>query len=168
MWNDTDVPLAYLITFRCYGTWLHGDERGSVNRFRNQYGTRFLPPEENWKQINTDRLKAQPVILDPQMRSCVESAIRETCQKRGWHLSAINVRTNHAHIVTSAGKPSGTVLNAFKSNSTRVMRERGCWQRTTSPWADKGSTRNLWTERSVALAVDYVVSGQGGPLPEFD
>ena len=24
VWNDTDMPLAYLITFRCYGTWLHG------------------------------------------------------------------------------------------------------------------------------------------------
>src|SRR2546428_5625205 len=34
MWNDTDIPLAFLITFRCYGTWLHGDDRGSVNQFR--------------------------------------------------------------------------------------------------------------------------------------
>ena len=32
MWNDTDIPLAYLISFRCYGTWLHGDERGSIDR----------------------------------------------------------------------------------------------------------------------------------------
>src|SRR5438093_13756827 len=31
MWNDTDLPLGYLITFRCYGTWLHGDERGSID-----------------------------------------------------------------------------------------------------------------------------------------
>ena len=26
-WNDTDIPLGYLITFRTYGTWLPGDER---------------------------------------------------------------------------------------------------------------------------------------------
>ena len=33
MWNDTDVPLAIFFTFRCYGTWLHGGERGStINR----------------------------------------------------------------------------------------------------------------------------------------
>jgi hypothetical protein len=37
MWNDTDLPLGYLITFRCYGTWLHGDERGSIDRFHNRY-----------------------------------------------------------------------------------------------------------------------------------
>jgi hypothetical protein len=37
MWNDTDIPLANLITFRCYGTWLHGDQRGSIDRFHNAY-----------------------------------------------------------------------------------------------------------------------------------
>jgi hypothetical protein len=26
------VAKGYLITFCCYGTWLHGDERGSVDR----------------------------------------------------------------------------------------------------------------------------------------
>jgi hypothetical protein len=34
-----DIPLAYLISFRAYGTWLHGDRRGSVGHFHNRYGT---------------------------------------------------------------------------------------------------------------------------------
>lgn len=33
------APLAYLITFNTYGSWLHGDRRGSVDRFHNRYGT---------------------------------------------------------------------------------------------------------------------------------
>jgi hypothetical protein len=37
MWNNTDTPLAYLFTFRCHGTWLHGDERGAVDRFHNHF-----------------------------------------------------------------------------------------------------------------------------------
>ncbi|MGH9840991.1 MAG: hypothetical protein ACREEM_19730 [Blastocatellia bacterium] len=41
--SDSRIPLAYLITFRCYGTWLHGDERGSVDRDHNIYRTPFLP-----------------------------------------------------------------------------------------------------------------------------
>ena len=36
MWNDTDTPLAYFISFRIYGTWLRGDKRGSVDRFQNR------------------------------------------------------------------------------------------------------------------------------------
>ena len=38
-----EFALAYFITFRCYGTWLHGDERGSVDRFHNIYGMPFIP-----------------------------------------------------------------------------------------------------------------------------
>ncbi|MDQ3797882.1 MAG: transposase [Acidobacteriota bacterium] len=169
MWNDTDTPLAYLITFRCYGTWLHGDERGSVNRFRNQYKTSHLPPEKHWTEINSRRLKGETVTLNAAQRICVEEAIRETCSIRGWHLRAINVRTNHVHTVVSIGenKPE-SALNAFKANAARKMREKQCWQNAKSPWADKGSKRYLWNERSIELAIDYVINGQGVDLPDFD
>jgi hypothetical protein len=50
MWNDTDTPLAYFISFRTYGTWLHGDERSSTDRFHNQYGSPFIPPNEKWQR----------------------------------------------------------------------------------------------------------------------
>jgi hypothetical protein len=40
--NPDRVPLAYLITFRAYGTWLHGDSRGSVDRFHNRYGAPLI------------------------------------------------------------------------------------------------------------------------------
>jgi len=42
--QDRTWPLAYLITFRCYGTWLHGEERGSIDRKNyNRYGTADMP-----------------------------------------------------------------------------------------------------------------------------
>jgi len=50
MWNDTDIPLTYLITFRCYGTWLHGAQRGSIDRFHNRYKSPYIEPNESWKQ----------------------------------------------------------------------------------------------------------------------
>jgi hypothetical protein len=37
--DDNEFPLAYLITFRCYGTWVHGDDRGSMDRKHNIYRT---------------------------------------------------------------------------------------------------------------------------------
>ena len=84
-------------------------------------------------------------------------------------MHAINVRTNHVHLVVSVGeKKSGIVLNAFKANATRRMRESGYWQSTLSPWSDKGSKRYLWNEQSIARAVDYVMNGQGDDLPDFD
>ena len=31
-------PAGHFLTFRTYGTWLHGDARGSVDRFHNVPG----------------------------------------------------------------------------------------------------------------------------------
>jgi REP element-mobilizing transposase RayT len=169
MWNDTDIPLAYLITFRCYGTWLHGDERGSIDRFHNQYKSPYIQPNERWQQHNMGTLKGKLVSLNAAQRALVDKAIRETCAIRHWPLRAINVRTNHVHVVVSIGdKKPELALNAFKSNATRQMRQDRCWGQSHSPWADKGSKRYLWNERSIARATDYVISGQGDELPDFD
>jgi REP element-mobilizing transposase RayT len=169
MWNDTDIPLAHLITFRSYGTWLHGDQRGSVDREHNLYKAPYASANENRKNHNKKILKGEPVLLDAPRRESVEKAIRETCNYRKWTLHAINVRTNHVHVVVSIGtKKSELALNALKANATRQMREDGCWKMNYSPWVDKGSRRNLWNERSLERAIDYVLNGQGDDLPDFD
>jgi REP element-mobilizing transposase RayT len=168
MWNDTDTPLAYLISFRTYGTWLHGDRRGSTNRFRNGYGDPHLSANTGWNRYNRKRLKTDPFFLGPRERRLVDEAIRETCRIRKWHLQAINVRTNHVHTVVTADSKPGLVLNALKANATRQLRRNQLWSHSFSPWADKGSEIRLWNERSVARAIAYVVNGQGEHLPNFD
>src|SRR5258706_2303636 len=169
MWNDTDVPLAHLITFRSYGTWLHGDDRGSIDREHNRYGTPYALPNYNRKEHNQSLLKAEPVVLSAAQRASVEAAVRETCAVRRWFLHAFNVRTNHVHVVVSiGGKKPELALNAFKANATRQMRQDGSWPHEHSPWADKGSKRKLWNECSIERAIDYVINGQGDELPEFD
>lgn len=148
---------------------MHGDERGSVNRFQNKYQTDFLPPENKWLEINTSRMKGEEVKLNAERRTCVEKAIRETCDFRTWHLKAINVRTNHVHLVVSIGdKKPEIALNAFKANATRAMREKNLWKSERTPWVAKGSKRRLWNEKSIELAIDYVINGQGDELPKFE
>jgi REP element-mobilizing transposase RayT len=168
MWNDTEIPLAYFISFRTASTWLHGDRRGSIDRFHNRYGSPYLPPNERWLHYNQNRLRAKPLILEGRQRGTIKSAIRETCQIRKWNLLALNARTNHVHVVVRADRDPDSVLVAFKANGTRKLREEGLWTLPFSPWARKGSRRNLWNERSVANAIDYVLNGQGDDLPDFD
>jgi REP element-mobilizing transposase RayT len=169
MWNDTDIPLACLITFRCRGTWLHGDDRGSIDRHHNRYKTPYISPNKNWRTYNERTMTIEPVVLDKARRRSVERAIRETCRYRGWSLYAVNVRTNHAHAVVAVGSANADrVLSAFKANATRRMRQDGCWDLVMSPWAEKGSKRYLWNEKSISQAIDYVLLGQGGELPDFD
>ncbi len=168
MWNDTEIPLAFFISFRTHGTWLHGDKRGSIDRFHNRYGTPYMPPNESWHRYNAQKLRGTPLILDARQRKAVETAIRETCRIRKWALLAINVRTNHIHTVVTANRKPSLVLNAFKANATRQLRQDHLWPHSYSPWADKGSKRKLWNERSVARAIDYVLNGQGDDLHDFD
>ena len=59
----SDWPFGFHITFRAYGTWLHGDVRGSVDRFHNRYGTPRLPRNEQWENYNREQLKRPPVKL---------------------------------------------------------------------------------------------------------
>ena len=161
MWNYTDSPLAYFISFRTYGTWLHGDKRGSIDRHHNSYGAPYIEPNEKWRHYNQQLLKEKPLILNARQRRLVEDAVRETCRIRKWSLLAINVRTNHAHTVVSARCKSKLVLNAFKANATRKLREEWLWRSKRSPWAFKGSRRKLWTQKSLDRTIDYVRYGQG-------
>lgn len=169
MWNGTDTALAYLITFRCYGTWLHGDERGSVDRFHNQYGTAFAPANEIRRAASARRLKHDPVTLNVGQRSAVEQSIRETCKLRKWLLHAAQTRTYHVHVVISiGGVPVERSLNALKANATRHMRQDGLWPHQHGPWSDGGSTRYLWNQASVNRAINYILNYQGGSLPALD
>src|SRR5438128_8969231 len=72
MWNNTDTPIAYLITFRAYGTWLHGDERGSVDRFHNVYGKPMLPLSRQRQKYERSLLSHAPVKLSAAQRGAVE------------------------------------------------------------------------------------------------
>jgi hypothetical protein len=54
--NPDDVPIAYFISFTCYGTWLHGDERGSVDCRHNLYGTPVLPADPHREQQDRERM----------------------------------------------------------------------------------------------------------------
>ena len=168
MWNNTDTPLAYLITFRSYGTWLHGDERGSIDRFNNGYREPYLPPNKIWQRHNREQLKRRPFTLGRIERCSIKKAVLETCSIRRWCLHAFNVRTNHVHIVVTASSKPALVLNAFKANATSRLREDQLWQYPFSPWADRGSKIKLWNERSVANAINYVLHGQGSDLSDFE
>ena len=168
MWNDTDTPLAYFISFRTYGTWLHGDKRGSIDRFHNRYRSPYMPPNAKWHRYNQQQLKTAPLILGARQRKAIEAAIRETCKIRCWLLLAFNVRTNHVHTVVTASRKAELVRTAFKANATRQLRQDGLWPHGFSPWARKGSKIKLWNEKSIASAIDYVLYGQGDDLPDFD
>lgn len=74
MARDFDVnefPLAYLISFRTYGTWLHGDNRGSTSRKQNKYGTPRITANRRLEPAERQQLKYPPIKLDSRQRPMV-------------------------------------------------------------------------------------------------
>ena len=158
--SNERIPLGYLITFRGYGTWLHGTA-GSVDWFHNVYGAPRLIANEKRKRYNQSLLKQAPARFDQRRRAVVLSAIRGTCDIRKWDLWASNIRSNHVHaVVTAACKPK-PIRNAFKANATRELRTANCWNTERGPWARGGSRKYLWTEESLRKAIAYVLYEQG-------
>lgn len=152
---------AYLITFRCYGTWVHGDERGAVNHRQNNFGTPLLEPHCGLEQAEKLSMKHSTILLDSPLRKVIDRTIREVITYRGWELFALAVRTNHVHIVVGTdGKPE-KAMNDFKAWSTRRLREASLILHDTRLWAQHGSTRYLWNDEEIAAACRYVAEGQG-------
>jgi REP element-mobilizing transposase RayT len=167
-WDDNQYPLAYLITIRTCGTWLHGDQRGSMDRHgKNSYGAEKIGLNPVFSVTMERNMISEPFLMNTRQRAAVESALRNVCFHRGYGLSAINVRTNHAHIVASAQATPEAMMNAFKANATRELREAELIATDQKVWSRGGSTKYLWKPRSVDTAIDYTVNGQGDDLPEW-
>jgi REP element-mobilizing transposase RayT len=167
-WDDNEFPLAYLVTIRTHGTWLHGDERGSVDRHgRNLHGADRIGLDPVFSVTMDWNMATEPFLLDGPRRAIVEKAIRRVCEFRGYQLCGINVRTNHAHGVVCAAVKPDVVINAFKANATRELREAKLIDVNQKVWSRGGSTKYLWKPASVERAVEYTVNGQGDELPDF-
>ena len=158
-------PLAFMLTFRTYGTWLHGDERGSVDREHNTPGSPMLGPNLDRAAASCDRMRAPAMVLDDEMRATVDHAIADQCRYRSWTLITRAVRTNHVHLVISyAGVRPERMAGELKARATRWLRERDQIGPNQPVWAaGPGSRRYLWTETQIAAAVAYVEEGQDSP-----
>lgn len=157
------VPLAYFITWTCRGTWLHGDDRGSVDREHNSYGTSLIPRDPSRHSNTLKQLKHDSLILTLANRALVSKAIKETCSHRSWTIHALAVRSNHVHCVVSADATPERVMHDLKAWSTRALRQSNHDFDNRPIWTRHGSTRYLFEEPALLGAVEYVVSHETNP-----
>ena len=156
----TNWPLAYFITFRTYGTWLHGDERGAVDRKHNNIGDPIVEHVPSLLSRREASLRQEAMVLTSEQRECADRAMQETCRIRGWTIHALNVRTNHVHIVVTGQVEPGRILGDLKRWSTRGLREQGLAGADRLVWAEDGSKQWLWDRKAVADACEYTMNGQ--------
>jgi REP element-mobilizing transposase RayT len=159
--------MRYLITFTCYGSHLHGDERGSIDRHHNTVETPLAPASQPRIQMKQTLMDQPPYLLDLERRRTVLAAIKEVCQHRRWTLLAAQVRTNHVHSVVEAEARPELIMNSFKSYSSRALNALGIDSPERKSWARHGSTRWLFKDTNVQEAIRYVVQEQGDPMEVY-
>ncbi len=155
-----DDPLAYLLTWTTYGTWLPGDDRGWVEKRAD-----FREADIERQRQAVMRMTEDAIVLTSEQRELVESVIRKHCEIRRWHLHAVNCRTNHVHAVITADRHPDDIMDQLKAWCTRRLKEH---QKTESPserarqnwWTQRGSKQPINDLDGLARAVEYVVDGQ--------
>ncbi|MBI3821969.1 MAG: hypothetical protein HY289_04730 [Planctomycetes bacterium] len=119
MHND-EFPLAYFITWTTYGSWLPGDPRGWCKRGSHVVEAPDLTLNERARSIMVE----EPVVLDQSQRELVDAVIVKHCAIRKWVLHARSVRTNHIHVVVSAGQVGTEVRAQLKAWCSRRLSEQ--------------------------------------------
>ncbi len=154
-------PLAFFLTWTAYGSWLPRDDRGWVDGHGGVHG-----PEPRQQTLALRRMAEAAVTFDRVQRVVVEEAIAAHCRVRGWHLHAVECRSQHVHVVvTAVDCAADDVLKQFKSWATRALKaianSRGLSR--TRWWTEGGSRRRIFCEGDLASVVSYVQECQGVP-----
>jgi REP element-mobilizing transposase RayT len=157
-------PLAYFLTWTTYGSWLPGDERGWVD------GRGGMHAAERSRAVAARKsMKESAVFFAGSQRVAVEQAIAAHCGTRGWHLHAVQCRTQHVHVVVTAVTASPEeVLRQLKAWCTRALRrvagESGADSVRRRWWTEGGSRRQVFREGDLASVIAYVTECQGTPI----
>ena len=158
---DKRLPLAYLITYTCYGTRLHGNDAGS---FQNK---RFVKHNEGLERYERGLMKQESYRLDAGKAAIALASMHETSAYRKWVLLACHLDNTHVHMVVIASDDPKRVIGDMKSYSSRALTRSGCDSSTRKRWTSGGSARYLWDNEAVLESVDYVVNKQGKPLAAY-
>ncbi len=163
---------ATLLTWTTYGTWLPGNERGSVSRAPRETGRqelRNLPGEpydgdDSSRETNAaERLEGEPVYLNSSHASVMLKTFADVCVRHGIEPLAFAIMRNHVHVLCQGEQHGRELLQLFKGNASRslglqfILRDSPRW------WTKSGSRRRIRGGADLTAAIDYVQQ-QESPL----
>src|SRR5688572_14948009 len=114
------MAIAYFITFTTYGTWLHGNDKGSVDCDHNRFEEPFLPVDQNRQKVALAAMSQAVCQLGEREREIVRDAFVALAEARGWKLVAIHVRSNHVHVVLwNPDRDPGRIMSDLKAAASK-------------------------------------------------
>jgi REP element-mobilizing transposase RayT len=173
--------LTWLLTNTTYGTWLPGDERGSVTSVRDRRasdpvtaarlehdrpGEPWEPSREGLRRSAQKLMKGPSIYLTLRQAETLLAQFLETAEHREWVMLAASIMANHYHLVIQASDDwrADRILADLKAYATRRLSSAYGPPASETWWTGKGSTRWLRDDRAIADGIDYVVYKQPQPL----
>lgn len=160
------APLAYFLTWTTYANHLRGHRSGSTDHRRDQQGNAQILPSTRLEQRERNRLSGRPYTLTPQARTVVAQAISTHAGFKQWEILAIEVRSNHVHLLIRSSTPPEAVMTSCKRWATKALRETSLLGKDAKAWTRHGSTRWINDEDSLIKAFQYITEFQEGPKAE--
>jgi REP element-mobilizing transposase RayT len=158
-------PLAYHLTWTCYGQWLQGDARGYVDRQHRTPGEPYPSANLAHYTASANRMSEEPCWLSDPQRCTAEAAVREAASHRSWPIHALNPQPDHVHVVIEARGVTGKrAREALKSWATMQLNRRH--GRRLHWWTSGGKVELVLDARHLAQVVEYVMHKQHYPPPE--
>ena len=137
-----------------FGTWLHGDPRGS---WRNG---QLIGPDPFLEESIYQRLTADAVVLSDVEMILVAATFGECVAQNSWTVLAATVQPTHVHLVfASLNEPIQRVIAMLKSRSARrVLALRRQMRRPVgrSLWTEGQFAVFIFNDRHLNNAVEYV------------
>jgi len=151
-----DNPLAYHITFGTYGTRLHGDPRGTVDRSMNQPGDPIIGADPNRWLRERGSLRFEPAFLSKEQRQFAESVIPDICRQGGWLYHIASAGPDHVHVLLSSSSDGTAVRKWFKRWLGERLSERWPLPAGKSWWAEGGSVKWVWVQHYFDCVFNYI------------
>ena len=147
--------MVYFLTWTTYGTWLPGDARGWLDR-REKGVVQEGDPER--LALARGAMARPVVVLDKSMREMAGEAMRVVAAERGWLIHALEVRSNHVHVVVAVDEVAmGEVMRVFKVRAAREL-NRAAGSTGKRWWTRGGDKRLINTQAVLERAVNYVLN----------
>ncbi|MCG3137432.1 MAG: Valine--tRNA ligase [Phycisphaerae bacterium] len=173
---------AWLLTWTTYGTWLPGDDRGSVSRHPTSSGqqkinnipdTPYDPSDPTRRNVAAQRLSENPVHLTLQQANTLFRNFEDVCRRHRINPLAIAFMPDHVHILCQAEQDGSSLLQLFKGNFAKILNEPHYSSDTKHPsahadisleepassqrwWTKSGSKKHILKGADLTAAVEYV------------
>ena len=137
-----------MLTWTTYGTWLQGEKKGFVK------DGELMGENVRLKEDCENKLKSRRVRLRGREKKIVREAILEAAKRFEQKICAIEVCSNHVHIVCEyVDVPIGVLVGYYKNAGRTALQKCG---HEGNLWTKGYYKRYCFDEKSLKNRIDYV------------